>query len=433
MMFDAYLTRDLPYLEYVCVFSVVVAAVHAWLDLRQLQALKNTTPPSAVKHLFKPDECEKKAAYQRDKLKFGLVHSVYDTAMSVAMLVYAYYPWVWRLSGRTLVMALGWSSEITQSMVWVVLLSVFSNLMNLPWSLYSIFVLEERHGFNKTTVGTFLGDIVKSTLVTLAISPPIIAGLVKILMSTGPIVALYIWGFLLVVSLVMLTIYPVMIAPLFNRYEPLQPGKLKDMIEGLASKLQFPLKKLFVIDGSKRSAHSNAYMYGFFSNKRIVLYDTLLSQCSEEQVTAVLAHELGHWALSHTKYLFIASQIVLGAQMGLFAALRGTPGLLEAFGFVGKGNQPVLAGLVLFQMLIGPLDEALGLLQNLVSRTFEYQADNFAVRQGYAEDLKGALCILDKSNKGPPNTDWLYSIYHHSHPMLSERIESIDRANRKTL
>ena len=428
-MLTAHLTPDLPYLEYVCAFTICVSTLHAYLDVRQLRALRNTTPSASVRHLYTKDECEKKAHYQRDRLKLNLVHSIYDTALSVAMLVYSYYPWVWRLSGTILSRTLGWTNaEITQSIIWVVLLSVFSTLMNIPWSLYSTFVLEGKHGFNKTTVGTFVGDIVKSTLLTLVLVPPIIAGLVKILMSTGPAVALYIWGFMLVVSLVMLTVYPVFIAPLFNKYEPLKEGKLKDMIEDLASKLKFPLKKLFVIDGSKRSAHSNAYMYGFFKNKRIVLYDTLIEQCTSEQVTAVLAHELGHWALSHTKYLFVASQLVLGAQMGLFAALRATPGLLEAFGFVGKGNQPVLAGLVLFQLLIGPLDEVLSLLQNFVSRAFEYQADRFAVDQGYATELKGALCVLDKQNKGPPNTDKWYSTYHHSHPVLVERLTAIDAA-----
>lgn len=173
-------------------------------------------------------------------------------------------------------------------------------------------------------------------------------------------------------------------------------------------------------------------MYGFFKNRRIVLYDTLIQQCDEDQVTAVLAHELGHWKLGHTIFLFISTQVILGAQMGLFAALRGAPGLYESFGFIGSGNQPALAALVLFQMIIGPLDEFLGLLNNMVSRMFEFQADAFGVHLGKGKHLKEALCILDKENKGPPNVDPWYSTYHYSHPPLPERLKAISAKEKKS-
>lgn len=341
-----------------------------------------------MKHLYTKKDVEAKARYSVDKLKLSLLHGLWDSLISVAMLQYGYYPWTWSVARTVVAKTLGWTdAEITQSIVWVVLLSVQSTLMNLPWSMYSTFVVETRHGFNNTTVSTFTLDVIKSTILTMVLSPPIIAGLVKImLLVPGPSMAAYIWGFMLAVSLVMLTIYPVFIAPLFNKYQPLEDGELKTKIEALASSLAFPLKKLFVVDGSRRSAHSNAYMYGFFKNKRIVLYDTLLEQSTDDQVTAVLAHELGHWALGHTKYLFVASQVIMGAQMGMFAMARGAPGMLEAFGFQGHGNKPALASLIVFQMLIGPLDEVLGLLQNFVSRAFEYQAD------GYVLDSRSIAC-----------------------------------------
>lgn len=348
------------------------------------------------------------------------------------MLSKGYYPYVWRLSGVILERMGLESGEIAQSIVWVLVLSLISTCMSLPWSLYSTFVIEERHGFNKTTFGTFVMDIIKSTMLTFVLAPPIIAGIVYILLHTGPAMALYLWGFMLVLSLVMLTVYPVLIAPLFNKYTPLEEGSLREKIEALAASLKFPLKKLFVVDGSKRSAHSNAYMYGFFKNKRIVLYDTLIGQCSEEQVTAVLCHELGHWKLGHTKFLFLGTQVILGAQLGLFAALRGAPGMYEAFGFIGKGQKPALAALVLFQLLVGPLDEFLSLLQNMVSRAFEFQADAFAVSMGKAAQLKEALCILDKENKGPPNVDSWYSTYHYSHPPLPERLMAVERRAKKS-
>ena len=162
-----------------------------------------------------------------------------------------------------------------------------------------------------------------------------------------------------------------------------------------------------------------------------MLYDTLLTQCTDDQVTAVLAHELGHWKLRHTPVLFIASQCVLASQLALFAMTRGAPGLYTSFGFP-VDQRPALAALLLFQMIIGPVDEVLGLLQNVVSRKFEFQADNFGVSLGWGKDLKTALCVLDKENKGPPNVDELYSAYHYSHPPLPERLRAIDAAMKKT-
>jgi STE24 endopeptidase len=457
------LSERTPYMEFVVGFAACISTLHLYLDYRQLkvclicavssdssrgimieigcfdlnlmfhaQALRNTVPPKEVKHLYSKSECEVKAAYQKDKLKFGIVHSIFDSALSLTMLIKGYYPYVWKISGAV-ISFLGWQSgEIKQSIAWVLILSLVSTCMNIPWSLYSTFVLEEKHGFNKTTLSTFFTDLVKSTMLTFVLAPPIISGIVYILLHTGPAMALYMWGFMLGLSLVMLTIYPVFIAPLFNKYTPLEEGELRQKIEELASSLKFPLKKLFVVDGSKRSAHSNAYMYGFFKNKRIVLYDTLINQCNEDQVTAVLAHELGHWKLGHTKFLFLGTQIILGAQLGLFAALRGAPGLYEAFGFIGKGQQPALAALVLFQLLVGPLDEFLSLLQNMVSRAFEFQADAFGVKLGKGKELKEALCILDKENKGPPNVDPWYSTYHYSHPPLPERLMAIEHLAKKS-
>lgn len=178
------------------------------------------------------------------------------------------------------------------------------------------------------------------------------------------------------------------------------------------------------------SSCEQAYMYGFFGSKRIVLYDTLLAQCSEEQVVAVLAHELGHWALGHTPMLFVSGQLMLGAQLALFAAVKGAPGLHQSFGF-SAGERPALAALVLFQLMTGPLDELLSLLSNMVSRAFEFQADRFGVSLGHGQQLKEALFVLDTENKGPPNVDALYSTYHYSHPPLPERLRAIEAELKK--
>ena len=445
----AFLNESTPYMEYVVGFCLAISALHFYLDVRQLKALQRPSPPPQVAHLYASstgnnnesngkgntsgnEDFKKKQAYQIDKLRFGMVHAAYETSLNVGFLLFYFYPITWRWSAALLPTRTAWLSratpttvEILQSIVWVLLISIISTVMNLPWSVYKTFSLEARHGFNKTTPKTFVTDMIKSLVLTFVLAPPIIAAIVLILLKTGPLMPVYLWTFIFTLSIVMMTLYPTLVAPLFNRYDALPDGELKEKIQALATMLKFPLKKLFVVDGSKRSAHSNAYMYGFFNNKRIVLYDTLLSQCTDNQVVAVLAHELGHWKLRHTPVLFVASQCLLAAQLSLFAVARFAPGLYSSFGFV-PGERPALAAMMLFQLIIGPVDEVLGLLQNVISRAFEFQADAFGASLGWGAELKAALCVLDKENKGAPNVDRWYSAYHYSHPPLPERLAAID-------
>ena len=204
---------------------------------------------------------------------------------------------------------------------------------------------------------------------------------------------------------------------------------MKKKIENLAQKLDYPLKKLFVMDASKRSAHSNAFMYGFYKNKRIVLFDTLLTQCTEDEIVSILAHELGHWKLRHTPVLFVSSMTVLLLQLSAYTFVSNSTGLFESFGF--HGSKPALMGLILFQYIISPVDVVIEFLSNMLSRLFEFQADRFAVEQGYPEELKQGLITLHKENKSSYNIDPLYSTYHFSHPPLIERIRAIDKESKK--
>ncbi|KAL4518147.1 hypothetical protein Ndes2526A_g01403 [Nannochloris sp. 'desiccata'] len=448
-----------PYLECVIGFTTLISILHLYLDTRQLKALKRPSPPAEVKHLYDANEFQKKQTYQLERLTFGMLHSAWDVITTIAFLWYGFYPKTWQMAGTILSKfittpthvvtttklfgIISWGSkavaptsamttrtEIYQSIIWMFLTTNVSVIMNLPWSAYRTFYLEARHGFNRTTVKTFILDFFKSLILTALFMPPILAAVVWILLHTGPHMAIYLWSFMLTLSMVMMTVYPTVIAPLFNKYDHLPTGPLRKKIEALATKLNFPLKKLFVVDGSTRSAHSNAYMYGFFGNKRIVLYDTLISQSSEDQVVAVLAHEMGHWKCGHTWILFIGTNILMACQLALFSLARFAPGLYTSFGFPAT-HRPALAALLLFQMIIGPVDEVLNLGMNIISRKFEFQADEFGVSLGYGNELKEALCKLDKENKGPPNVDELYSAYHYSHPPLPERLRAIDAGMKK--
>lgn len=201
------------------------------------------------------------------------------------------------------------SGEIGQSLVFVFIQNIAGLVLNLPVSYYSTFVLEEEFGFNKQTVSLWVSDIFKSQLLTIVLGAPIVSGLLKIIKSSGPSFFYYVWLFCVFIQIAGITIYPVLIQPLFNKLSPMEPGPLKEGVEALAAKLEFPLQGLHVIDGSKRSSHSNAYFYGLPWKKHIVLYDTLIEKSEPEEVIAVLGHELGHWKLNHTTKLMAISQV----------------------------------------------------------------------------------------------------------------------------
>lgn len=214
-------------------------------------------------------------------------------------------------------------------------------------------------------------------------------------------------------------IFPSFIQPLFNKFTPLPEGSLRKKIEALAIRLKFPLKKLFVVDGSKRSSHSNAYFFGFFNNKRIVIYDTLIEQSTEDEVVAVLAHELGHWYFNHVLLNILTVQAQLYAIFYLFSFVIKLKALYAQFGFVSQ--QPIIIGFLLFQFVYSPADSVMTFFMNYLTRSKEFQADAFAKKLGYTEQLKAGLITLNKKNLSNVNPDPLFSMYHHSHPPLIQR------------
>ncbi|KAL0339440.1 UNVERIFIED_CONTAM: CAAX prenyl protease 1 [Sesamum angustifolium] len=382
-----------PYMEAVVGFMILVYLFETYLDLRQHTALKLPTLPRPLLGVISQEKFEKSRAYSLDKSHFHFVHELVTIVMDCAILYFGILPWFWKRSGEFLVYAgLNVENEILHTLAFLAGVMFWSQITDLPFSLYSTFVIEARHGFNKQTIWLFFRDMIKGIVLAIVIGPPIVAAIIIIVQKGGPYLAIYLWAFMLIVSLVMMTIYPVLIAPLFNKFTPLPEGDLRTKIETLASSLKFPLKKLFVIDGSTRSSHSNAYMYGFFNNKRIVLYDTLIQQCkNDEEVVAVIAHELGHWKLNHTMFSFIA-----------------------------------------VQHTVIPLQHLVSFLLNLVSRAFEFQADAFAKKLGYGAPLRAGLIKLQEENLSAMNTDPWYSAYHYSHPPLVERLAAIDEPDKKT-
>lgn len=249
--------------------------------------------------------------YGRAKSSFGFVNSAFSQIINVCTIKYDVLPKLWAFSGSLLAAyaPARFSGEISQSIVFFVVFAFASSLINIPLSYYRTFVLEEKFGFNKQTRKLFVTDFIKTQLLVAALGSPVLAGFLKIVQYFGVNFFYYAWLFILCVQAFMITVYPIFILPLFNKLTPLEPGVIRDEVEKLAGRLEFPLKHLYVIDGSKRSAHSNAYFYGLPWAKHIVIFDTLIEKHDAQEVVAVLAHELGHWKEGHTTKLFGISQV----------------------------------------------------------------------------------------------------------------------------
>lgn len=250
-------------------------------------------------------------AYGRAKAKFGFVSGLYSQITNVLFIQYDVLPKLWGLTGVWLAQYLPsrFQGEISHSVLFFLTFNIITQIMSLPTSYYQTFVLEEKFGFNKQTLKLWVTDMLKGQALMVALGTPLLSAFLKIVQSTGTQFFYYLWVFAIVVQLFGITIYPIFILPLFNKLSPLEPGELKTGVEALASKLKFPLSNLYVIDGSKRSAHSNAYFFGLPWKKHIVIYDTLIEKSEPQEVVAVLGHELGHWSLSHTTKLFGIAQV----------------------------------------------------------------------------------------------------------------------------
>lgn len=317
---------------------------------------------------------DKSQAYGRAKAKFGFWSGLYGQVQNYAVIYYDVLPKLWDVTGVWLTQYIpeAYAGEIAHTLIFLFTFSLATTLLNLPIDYYSHFVLEEKFGFNKQTVNLWVMDLLKGQALTIVFGAPLLSGFLAIVQKTGNSFFYYLWLFSLVVSIFAITIYPIAILPLFNKLSPLEPGSLKTGVESLAKRLEFPLKELYVIDGSKRSAHSNAYFYGLPWKKHIVIYDTLIEKSETEEVIAVLGHELGHWKLGHTTKLFGISQFHIFYIFALFSVFINNRSLYQSFGF--HKEFPIIIGFILFSDALAPMDTVVKLLMNILSRTFEFQA-----------------------------------------------------------
>jgi STE24 endopeptidase len=283
------------------------------------------------------------------------------------------------------------------------------------------------------TIKLFFQDMIKSELLSYFFGGLLIPLLIWLVKATGDRFYLYVWGVCQILILAMMWIYPNVIQPLFNKFEALKDEELKKKIEDLAGEQKFPLTNLFQLDGSKRSSHSNAYFFGFWKWKRIVLYDTLL-HLNHDDILAILCHELGHWKYNHTTLNLVISSSHIFILFYLFGAVMYSgdlsKGIVSQFGY--GDTQAVMVSLSLFMMLFEPTERFVQLMMTLLSRTFEFQADGFALINNRSEALMSGLIQIHEENKGDLNPDPWYSWYHFSHPPLIERLRALKEAKKSS-
>lgn len=373
--------------------------------------------PDEFDGVYDEETYAKSQEYTKTQTRFGFITGGFDLVVLLGFWFSGGFNWL-----DEIVRAWGFG-ELVTGLLYIAVLMVGKSVISLPFSIYSTFVIEERFGFNKTTPKTFVLDLAKGLGLGLLIGMPLLAGILAFFMYTGDLAWLYAWIAITLFSLVMQYVAPNWIMPLFNKFTPLEEGELRTAIEEYTDKVDFPLQGLFVIDGSKRSSKSNAFFTGFGKNKRIALYDTLIENHTNDELVAVLAHEIGHYKKKHIIKGMITSVIQTGAMLFVLSIFLQAEGLFDAF---YMEEMSVYAGLIFFGMLYAPIDMILSVFMQISSRKHEYEADEFAATTtGKPEDMIATLKKLSKDNLSNLTPHPFYVFLNYSHPPALQRINAI--------
>jgi len=396
-------------------------AVELWLAARQVSAVEahRDRIPAPFAGQLSPEDHRKAADYTVAKARLGMVGTVINAALTLALTVgggIAAIDALWRHTG--------WGEPWLGIAVIASVAAVIA-IVSLPLSLLRTFRIEARFGFNRTTPMIFLGDLGKGLALAVLIGGPLILAVLALMDHAGRGWWLAAFGVWLAVTLLITWAWPAFIAPLFNKFSPLEDASLKGRIEDLLARCGFRSSGVFVVDGSRRSAHGNAYFTGIGRQKRIVFFDTLLKQLGSPEIEAVLAHELGHFRLRHVRHRLIVSMVTMLAGFALLGWLAGKPGFYQV---LGVPTPSAHAALLLFA-LAGPVALFFTTpLSSLWSRTHEFAADRFASQHASAQELASALVKLYRDNASTLTPDPLYTAFYYSHPPALERIARLTGA-----
>jgi len=395
-------------------FFTLTLAIRLWLKLRHIAfiASHRGAVPAEFAEQITLENHQKAADYTIDRSRTALVGTVVDAGLLLAF----------TLGGGLAALHAFWAPRadgLLYGLAMIFSVMLVSGLVDLPLSLYRQFVIEARHGFNRMTVGLFFADLIKQTLLGAAIGGPVILAVLWLMGAMGESWWLYVWLFWSAFNLLLMFVYPTWIAPLFNKFAPLEEGDMKARVEALLARCGFRSSGLFVMDGSKRSSHGNAYFTGFGDNKRIVFFDTLLTRLAPPEVEAVLAHELGHFRRKH-----VAKRLAM-MFAGSLAFLWLLGQLIDAPWFyagLGVDAQNTALALILFFLVMPVFTFPVTPLMSYLSRRHEFEADAYAAEHAAAGDLIQALVKLYRDNASTLTPDPLHSLFYDSHPPATERI-----------
>jgi len=376
----------------------------------------NDALPEDLQDVYDETEYKKSQNYKATNYKFGILTSTFSIVLTLGFLIFYGFEFVDNIARSYS------DNSIIIALIFFGIIMIGSDIITTPFSYYSTFVIEEKFGFNKTTLKIFIFDKIKGWLMMAIVGGGILALIIWFYQSTGTNFWLYAWGLVAVFVLFMNMFYSKLIVPLFNKQTPLEAGDLRDKIAAYAETVGFKLDKIFVIDGSKRSTKANAYFSGFGSEKRVTLYDTLINDLDEDEIVAVLAHEVGHYKKKHVIFNLISSILLTGLTLYILSLFISNPMLSNALGVEIPSFH---IGLIAFGMLYSPISEITGLIMNLFSRKFEYQADDYAKNTFKAEPLITSLKKLSKNSLSNLTPHPAYVFMHYSHPTLLERIRNL--------
>jgi STE24 endopeptidase len=397
-------------------FSYVIVLL--WLNIRQSKAIVQSFDeiPSEFSKKITLKEHQKAAEYTQAKLKLNHFEVIFSTTVLL----------LWTLGGGLDYLDNIWQTQTDNALYigvgFVVSLMMLGSLIDLPFSVYQTFVLEQKFGFNQTDMKTFIMDLLKGALLMLVIGLPLIYAILYLMGAMGEYWWIYVWLVLTGFSLLMFWLYPTYIAPIFNQFKPLDNLELKTKIDNLLKRTGFKSDGIFVMDGSKRSSHGNAYFTGIGKNKRIVFFDTLLKGMNDDEVQAILAHELGHFHHRHIKKHMINSFTISLLGLALLGYLINQDWFFHGLGISHPSNHTAL---ILFTLTIPVFSFFIAPINNYLSRKHEFEADAFSAKHTNADDLASSLVKLYKDNAATLTPDYLYSAFHDSHPSASIRINQL--------
>ena len=392
-------------------------------NLLNLKALKVELPP-ALEGIYKAEDYRKSQEYIRATTRFGLVSSSFTLLLLLAFWFSGGFNWLDQVVRE-------WNFiPLVSGLLYIGILICASGLLTLPFSIYGTFVIEERFGFNRTTPRTFFSDLVKGLGLALLLGGTLLAAILALFQYAGTYAWLYCWASVVMFSLAMQYIAPTWIMPLFNKFTSIDSGELKEAILKYTHSVNFPIKKVFVMDGSRRSSKSNAYFTGFGHNKRVALYDTLIAQHSVPEMVAVLAHEVGHYKKRHITQGTIINILHTGAVFYLLSLFMHSSGLYQAF---YMNQESIYAGLLFFGLLYAPIELVLSVVMQMISRKNEYVADRFAAETiDNPRSLIDALKKLHATNLSNMTPHPFYVFLNYSHPPLLQRVQAIHDIEHKS-